>query len=315
MRLLRLDSAQVLLMDEQQHVRWLVRDALHAIGFRKVESCGTLAEVKGFLAYHAPDLIIVDIDADRHDTCRTIQKIRNRRLGNDPFVTVIALTWNPERGAVAAALNAGIDDLVAKPISAHFLRDRVVNLIQNRKEFVVTSTYVGPDRRDDGRRASVNDLPTIKVPNSLRHRATGDSSAAVDDAAVDAAMRSLGLQKVFRLGSDFARVAGELKAGREEAPEKPLGKDLTVQLGALLSEIETTVRRYKFGGVAQIVATTRAAHDDALAPGRTADARQFELLQLQGLSVVAALRESDGTSGLLVSVLDEAAAAVAKRAS
>ncbi len=66
------------------------------------------------------------------------------------------------------------------------MRQRVVNQIENRKEFIATDDYVGPDRRAENRDLSEDDLASIKVPNSLRHAATGDESAAPSEERVRA---------------------------------------------------------------------------------------------------------------------------------
>ena len=55
---------------------------------------------------------------------------------------------------------------------------RTANLINNRQPFIVTTDYVGPDRRKDSERGS--EIPLVEVPNTLRAKATGDKTAAID---------------------------------------------------------------------------------------------------------------------------------------
>ena len=59
------------------------------------------------------------------------------------------------------------------PTSRGKIRKAIDAIIEARKPFVVTSEYVGPDRRNDTR-DEADRIPRIPVPNSLRHKATGD---------------------------------------------------------------------------------------------------------------------------------------------
>jgi DNA-binding response OmpR family regulator len=76
-------------------------------------------------------------------------------------VVIVALTKRPALEVVRAALAAGSDDMVVKPVTARALRERVVNQIENRKEFIATDDYVGPDRRADDRELTDQDPAAI----------------------------------------------------------------------------------------------------------------------------------------------------------
>jgi len=65
-----------------------------------------------------------------------------------------------------------------KPLSPAQVFDRIRVLINNRKPFVVTSDYIGPDRRKDAARGS--EIPTIDVPNTLRSKVKGESLDSAD---------------------------------------------------------------------------------------------------------------------------------------
>jgi two-component system chemotaxis response regulator CheY len=57
------------------------------------------------------------------------------------------LTGHSERQRVVAARDAGITEFMAKPISAHALYQRILNVVANPRPFVKTKSYFGPDRR------------------------------------------------------------------------------------------------------------------------------------------------------------------------
>jgi hypothetical protein len=73
-------------------------------------------------------------------------------------------------------MDAGIDDIVPKPLTVEKLFQRVTNLTQKREPFVISANYIGPTRRtterEEGKRQKIRD-----VPNTLRARLldmTGD---------------------------------------------------------------------------------------------------------------------------------------------
>ncbi len=288
----------------------MMKDALNMIGFRKMQDLGKVRNLEHTILRVEPDLILIDIDEERERVCEAISKIRNRKLGSNPFVNIIALTWKPDQEAIQAVLAAGTDDIVMKPVSGKILRDRVINLIENRKEFVVTSDYVGPDRRSGDREPSENDLPTIQVPNSLRYATTRDRDAVVDDEMIAETMRSLCAQKVYRLATDISAIAAELMQHCERLPGEALPGTAVGKISAMLEEIQELVGEHSFDSVYQISESTQGILEKIAASGAKADGRQVELLHLHGQAIAVTLRESDESAGALVNALNEAALAV-----
>jgi DNA-binding response OmpR family regulator len=307
---LKLEDAKVLVVDSQLHTRRLLKDALHMIGFRKMNDIRKVEELAGAVVSYEPDLIMIDIDEQRDFVCQSIKAIRNRKLGCNPFVAIVALTWQPEKQAIGEVLAAGTDDMVMKPVSPKILRDRVVNLIEHRKDFVVTSDYVGPDRRSGDRAPSENDLPTVAVPNSLRHATTKDESAAVNVDAVADTIRSLCAQKIFRLANHMGTIAADLHGQCLEKPDLPLPDSAMSNIGRMLLEIEEIISEHEFDSIMQISQSTRTILDGIVAAGGCPPARQVELLHLHGQAIAVTLKDSDQAGDALADALSEAALVV-----
>src|SRR3546814_1821103 len=62
--------------------------------------------------------------------------------------------------------------LLVKPLSTRIILDRIETVALHRKPFVVTSDYIGPDRRKAVARRDSN-VPLIEVPNPLREKMLG----------------------------------------------------------------------------------------------------------------------------------------------
>ncbi|PKQ04625.1 MAG: hypothetical protein CVT73_13145 [Alphaproteobacteria bacterium HGW-Alphaproteobacteria-12] len=68
---------------------------------------------------------------------------------DDDLVTipVIYLTTKRERGAIIAARDAGVTEILSKPFSAKQLTDRIEAVLTRPREIVRSSAFTGPDRR------------------------------------------------------------------------------------------------------------------------------------------------------------------------
>jgi DNA-binding response OmpR family regulator len=287
-----------------------LEDVLQGIGFQDIVACGNPKAFPGKLTEAAPDLLFVDIDDGPDWAFGTIRGIRNRDVGDCPFVVIVALTKRPALEVVRAALAAGSDDMVVKPVTARALRERVVNQIENRKEFIATDDYVGPDRRADDRELTDQDPAAIEVPNSLRYAATGDESAASSEARIQETLRRLSIQRFYHLSQKIARIAG----GQRDLPASDTdGGDGAVavrEITATLAEIDEIIGEQDFKSVVQVVGSTRQALADIEACGDEVTVRHFDLLHVHGGSIGVVLKESDESTGTLVSALEKAVAAV-----
>ncbi|MCH8808323.1 MAG: response regulator [Proteobacteria bacterium] len=305
-----LERAKVVHVDSEAPNRALLEDTLRDIGFSKIASCDNLGQFIVILGIEKPDLVFVDIDAEPDKAFQAIRDIRKGEAGENAFIVTVALTQKPELETVRAALNAGFDDMVVKPVTARALRQRVVNQIENRKEFIATDDYVGPDRRAENRELTEDDLASIKVPNSLRHAATGDESAAPSEERIRETLRNLSIQKFYHLSSKIGRVAGQQR-DLLVSGAKSVDCGLAMQeISMALAEIDEIIGEQSFESVAQVVASTRQALVEVKACSGQVTPRHLELLCAHGRSIGVVLQESDESAGVLVSALEKAVSVV-----
>jgi DNA-binding response OmpR family regulator len=161
------ESAQTVVYDPVASNRTATRASLHSLGFRKVELTPSLDMLAACLKEKSPDLMFAEVSGAETEVCNLIQTVRQGLLGRNPFIVAIVTTWRRDGTIVGKVLNSGADDLVARPFSTQVMGERIKAQVERRKGFVVTSDYIGPDRRRDPSRPG---LPCIEVPNSLRVR-------------------------------------------------------------------------------------------------------------------------------------------------
>ncbi len=120
-----------------------------------------------------PDFIVIDLDLPDGITSDFINHVCSGNLGMNTFLPIIAVNWDANMESVKLAVDAGVDDLLATPLSVKAFLGRIEGLVKNRKPFVVTSDYIEPDRHRGGRHEASSDIPLFHVPNTLCDKAAG----------------------------------------------------------------------------------------------------------------------------------------------
>lgn len=200
-----LDLRQVtgFLIDPELNTRRLLRSILSRIGLNTVQEFTSTFDAIGALAVSAPDFILVDADFGEGEGLRFVHALRHNQFSSNPFVGVVAMTWQPTPSLLVRFTGSGADDLLVKPFSTKKVHDRMYGLVEARKPFVVTSDYIGPDRRRTPRPDGAQ-VPLFTVPNTMRLKALGchDRAGVADEVA--ACLLAVNAQKVVRQAFQIA---------------------------------------------------------------------------------------------------------------
>ncbi|WP_417476029.1 response regulator [Maricaulis sp.] len=214
--------ASVLLFDPVHVNQRTSRYALFEMGFRKIECVSSLTEFKSALSETAPALVVAESSATDADIFRLVRSIRRSDLGRNPFVVILLTTWSRDTTHIRRAIECGADDVIVRPFSTMFAAERVRTLIRDRKDFIVTSDYIGPDRRKSTDRHS--DTQPLTVPNFLQAIVNGD------DAAIDRASSWAREAKDVIIAERLRRLAMRIVISVEIQLTKPENSAMTVRL-------------------------------------------------------------------------------------
>lgn len=194
------DTTETLIYDPVAANRTATRAALYNLGFRRLETVSSLDALGECIRRRPPDLILCEAQGAESDVCAMIQKLRQGATVYNPFIVIIVTAWEHSSALVTRVLNSGADDLVLRPFSTTTLGQRIQSHVERRKGFVITSEYVGPDRRKDSARPS--NVPLFDPPNSLRMKAqerlTSEEATQRLDAELKAARDMLNAEKLRR---------------------------------------------------------------------------------------------------------------------
>ena len=140
------------------------------------------------------DLLLCDVDLPGLDFCAMAQDIRHGRLGNNPFTVLIATARPSTMIDLGKVFVLGIDYIVIKPMTADLVVRRVDGFTKNRKPFVVTEDFIGPNRRTK-RRNDGSDDDITPVPNTLRVKVLHNDRVALMPKLLEAGLERLGKKK------------------------------------------------------------------------------------------------------------------------
>src|SRR5215469_12805695 len=166
---LSFDSVDVLIYDPVPANRTATRAALYTLGFRRTETVSTLEAFVESVQKSPPDIALCEAQGAAEDLCVTIQQLRQGSAGHNPFVVIIVTAWEKSTTMINRVVSSGADDLLLRPFSTALLGSRIETHVERRKNFVITTDYVGPDRRKDVGRLSSAEY--FEPPNSLKMKA------------------------------------------------------------------------------------------------------------------------------------------------
>jgi two-component system, NtrC family, response regulator AtoC len=120
-------NEQILVVDDDQAIRWTLREALQSWGFAPVEA-GTVAEAVKQFKKDPPAAVLLDIDLPDGSGLDVLREIKHEH----PDTIAIMITGNVQIDNTISALRGGAYDFIGKPINLEELRVTIHNAIETR---------------------------------------------------------------------------------------------------------------------------------------------------------------------------------------
>jgi CheY-like chemotaxis protein len=137
----------ILIVDDNSHMRRILSTLVRGFGFVDIREASDGAEALDFLQGREFDLILCDISMSPIDGIEFTTMVRRSPDSPAPMIPIIMVTGHTERLKVYAARDAGVNEFVAKPVTAVALLQRINEVILRPRPFVRAKSYFGPDRR------------------------------------------------------------------------------------------------------------------------------------------------------------------------
>lgn len=143
---MRYDLLKILLVDDNHHMRVLLSEILRALGVRQIFEANDGAEGLQNLRHNPVDIIMTDLSMQPLDGIDFLRLLRGTP-GPSQMTPVIMITGHSTLQRVHEARDAGVNEFLAKPLTARGVLGRVALVIDHPRAFVKTTDYFGPDRR------------------------------------------------------------------------------------------------------------------------------------------------------------------------
>jgi len=162
-----LERVRTYVIDADSEKRNTLINNLEQSGFTDVVGAETMAPLRDAAEAGAVDLIIIETAPGAKDAAPFLKSVRHHEIGANPFLIAIATTATADSEHIGDLIDSGFDDIVRRPHSFETLLKRILAFVETRKKFVVTTDYIGPDRRTDGRKQEGLEIPLMDVPNPV----------------------------------------------------------------------------------------------------------------------------------------------------
>ena len=143
----KLAQINLLVVDSDTRIAKLVKEILEHVGFKNVHIASTGAEAIELCRASPVDIIITDWNVEPINGIEFIRYIRTQPDSPNKRMPIIMLTGRAEKPDVIEARDVGVTEFVIKPFNTKALFDRIVQIVEHPRNFVVSRHFKGPDRR------------------------------------------------------------------------------------------------------------------------------------------------------------------------
>ncbi len=147
MSTINLEALTFLFVDDNKHMHSVVKAILNSMRIKNIRFSDNAADAFMELRQWHPDIVITDWAMQPLDGLDFVRLVRKGADSPNPYIPIILLTGHTEMYRVIEARDAGVNEILAKPISIKGLYSRIVSIVERPRPFIKTKTYFGPCRR------------------------------------------------------------------------------------------------------------------------------------------------------------------------
>jgi len=142
-----MSDLRVLIVDDNDHMRRLLRGILESLGIKQVRDVENGMVALNDCRLNLPDIIITDMMMEPIDGLEFSRMLRDDPTHPATRVPVMMITGFAEKQYVEAARDAGVSEFLAKPVTVDGVAAQLRSVIENPRPFIRSSSFTGSDRR------------------------------------------------------------------------------------------------------------------------------------------------------------------------
>lgn len=140
-------NLRIVLVDDSLHMRKLIRRILLSFSISDIVEVTDGNEAIQAIGEKRPDIVLTDLAMEPVDGLELTRFLRLSDESPDRYIPIIMMTAYTEMHRVIGARDAGVTEIVAKPVSATGLLSRLTTVLERPRPFFQSHTFFGPDRR------------------------------------------------------------------------------------------------------------------------------------------------------------------------
>jgi CheY-like chemotaxis protein len=184
-----MQSIAVLVVDDNQYMRKVVRNLLVNLGVKNVHEAGDgIAGLEAIRTFE-PDIVLLDWEMPSLNGAELVRIVRAPGVFPLPDVPIIMLTGHVERWRVIEATRLGVNEFLKKPVSGKALLDRMVTILTRPRPMVRLGDYYGPEPRKlfyEPIQKLIPVLAAAPAPNAKAGEPAHDEVAVAEQEPIDA---------------------------------------------------------------------------------------------------------------------------------
>ncbi|MBV6633433.1 MAG: response regulator [Alphaproteobacteria bacterium] len=137
----------VLVADDSPTMRALLKSALESFRVKQVLVAHDGDQAFQLFKESWADLAIVDWNMGPTNGIEFVRLLRNSPESPNPYIPVMLVTGHADAERISEARDAGMTEILSKPIAPKTLMQRIELVFSNPRTFIRSSDYFGPDRR------------------------------------------------------------------------------------------------------------------------------------------------------------------------
>ncbi len=163
-------DTRICVLDDNRNFQNLMRTLLRAMGFRRVDVFADPAEARAFVTETPVDLAFVDLVMPQQSGIEWVRGARRGATLANPTMAIALVTGWADRRVLDAAVAAGVDDVLVKPLSTTTLHRHTIRLLDHPIAYERgPNGYFGPDLRNgDARLRSGEALAAVAADEARR---------------------------------------------------------------------------------------------------------------------------------------------------
>jgi len=156
-------SLCVAVIDDSDQIRNLVVEMLRSFGVTSFVVAANGQEALKKMAARHPQIVIADCYMQPINGIAMTRMIRKRQTNLNPALPVIMITGHGEPDLVGLARDAGVSEVLVKPLTGDALYARVRSVLDRPRPFIRAGEFIGPDRRRRDQSFDGPEKRTVKI--------------------------------------------------------------------------------------------------------------------------------------------------------